>query len=52
MQNYAEYAEYGPGADLREGGGRRAGGARPTYFFRSLVFCNHFKELKIVLLEV
>ena len=50
MQNYAEYAEYGPGADLREGG--RAGGACPTYFFRSLVFCNHFKELKIVLLEV
>ena len=32
MQNYAEYAEYGPGADLREGGGERGAHALPIFF--------------------
>ena len=37
-------------------GGEGAGGERahppPSYFLQSLVFCNHFEELKTMLTEV
>ena len=39
--------------DLRDGGEGGGEGERPPpYFFQSLVFCNHFEELRTKLFEV
>ena len=42
----------GGGGGRGIGGGRGAHPSSPSYFLQSLVFCNHFEELKTMLSEV